>query len=685
MTRYWLRDLLAAVACTAVIAGTLLTRGGIWEHVGGADLHGEYIPRFVYAAEAVRALRLPLWNPFEFCGTPLLGSGQGVLYPPVLVLFGTLTPWTALQAFYALHLFVLAWGGIALLGAHGIAWPAGMLATAIAVAGLFTGPGHGGIDHPDYLASIAWVPLMVGAWERAVRGRDRRWLAVFALAAGAQWLVGYPEFPLDATVLAGVVALVLDAGPVRRRVGWFAAGCVLGVALGAVQLLPLAEAVRESYRVEQAGGSYPAARAELAVHSLRDVQRLLVDRAGAVAVVLAGLGVALGRHRRARLAWLAALVWAVFALNPPFSALYALPPYSDVRFPLGWSHLAPLFLGWLAAAGAHDLWSWGRPAARAAAGAHDLWSWGRPAARAAALVLGATVASQALAVIASAPTVLPHAAPPAALVAERMRALARLRAELDAPRVLPAQADLLAGAPLRYRLPSPAGFEPAVPPRGPMSLLRILGLDGWNANPTRVEVARHPDLAALLGVGVLAVPPGAAPEAAGFTARATLPGNMVALARPAVPRARLVHRVLEVASEGETLQRVVADGAADAVVLAGSGTPALMSVPADASETVRVVVDEPERVALDATVAADAMLVLTDTYYPGWYATVDGSPAHIWRADHMFRGILLGAGVHRVELRYVPRSFLLGAALSAFGLAIVGALLRPAARSRCLV
>jgi len=51
----------------------------------------------------------------------------------------------------------------------------------------------------------------------------------------------------------------------------------------------------------------------------------------------------------------------------------------------------------------------------------------------------------------------------------------------------------------------------------------------------------------------------------------------------------------------------------------------------------------------------------------------------------MFRGILPGAGVHRVELRYAPRSFLLGAALSAFGLAIVGALLRPAASSRSRV
>src|SRR4029453_16316716 len=111
-----------------------------------------------------------------------------------------------------------------------IAGPAGMLATLIAVAGVFTGPGRGGIDHPHYLASIAWVPLMIVAWERAARDRDRRWLAGFALPGGAQVRGGYPVFPLEATVLAGVVALLLDAAPLRQRLAWFAAGCALGLA-----------------------------------------------------------------------------------------------------------------------------------------------------------------------------------------------------------------------------------------------------------------------------------------------------------------------------------------------------------------------------------------------------------------------------------------------------------------------
>ena len=63
------------------------------------------------------------------------------------------------------------------------------------------------------------------------------------------------------------------------------------------------------------------------------------------------------------------------------------------------------------------------------------------------------------------------------------------------------------------------------------------------------------------------------------------------------------------------------------------------------------------------------MLVLTDLYYPGWQALVDGSPAPIYRADYAFRGVPVG-GTHVVEFRYCPLSFLAGAMLS--GLTLLG-------------
>ncbi len=57
---------------------------------------------------------------------------------------------------------------------------------------------------------------------------------------------------------------------------------------------------------------------------------------------------------------------------------------------------------------------------------------------------------------------------------------------------------------------------------------------------------------------------------------------------------------------------------------------------------------------LVATVERPAMLVLAETWYPGWQATVDDGPALIHTANLAFRGIELGPGEHRVTLRYQP-------------------------------
>ena len=47
----------------------------------------------------------------------------------------------------------------------------------------------------------------------------------------------------------------------------------------------------------------------------------------------------------------------------------------------------------------------------------------------------------------------------------------------------------------------------------------------------------------------------------------------------------------------------------------------------------------PSNVSLSADMGCDGMVVLSDTYYPGWYATVDGQPAQIYEVDLAFRGV----------------------------------------------
>jgi uncharacterized membrane protein YfhO len=76
------------------------------------------------------------------------------------------------------------------------------------------------------------------------------------------------------------------------------------------------------------------------------------------------------------------------------------------------------------------------------------------------------------------------------------------------------------------------------------------------------------------------------------------------------------------------------------------------------------VLDGPNRVTVDATVGAPGLLVLADTWFPGWQATVDGEPAELLRANHAFRAILIEAGEHTVEMAYRPLSALVGGAIS---------------------
>jgi len=64
----------------------------------------------------------------------------------------------------------------------------------------------------------------------------------------------------------------------------------------------------------------------------------------------------------------------------------------------------------------------------------------------------------------------------------------------------------------------------------------------------------------------------------------------------------------------------------------------------------------------------DNLLVLGDTYYPGWKVLVDGSPKKIYQANYAFRAVPLNAGTHQVEFIYDPISFKLGAGVTLLGI-----------------
>ena len=73
---------------------------------------------------------------------------------------------------------------------------------------------------------------------------------------------------------------------------------------------------------------------------------------------------------------------------------------------------------------------------------------------------------------------------------------------------------------------------------------------------------------------------------------------------------------------------------------------------------------ENAQVMIRASLDAAGILVLADSFYPGWNAYVDGKREEILRANLFFRAVALPAGEHIVEFRYEPRSFKIGLVIS---------------------
>ena len=74
-------------------------------------------------------------------------------------------------------------------------------------------------------------------------------------------------------------------------------------------------------------------------------------------------------------------------------------------------------------------------------------------------------------------------------------------------------------------------------------------------------------------------------------------------------------------------------------------------------------------IVLEVDAASQGYLVMSEVFYPGWEAAVDGKASPILRANYAFRAVFLEPGGHRVELRYRPMTWRAGLALaSATGL-----------------
>jgi hypothetical protein len=79
------------------------------------------------------------------------------------------------------------------------------------------------------------------------------------------------------------------------------------------------------------------------------------------------------------------------------------------------------------------------------------------------------------------------------------------------------------------------------------------------------------------------------------------------------------------------------------------------------------------RVTVEVDAGQESVLVLSDAYYPGWTAKIDGRTAEIFPAYSVFRGLVVPAGKSTVEYEYRPGSFYAGLWISCLALALSAA------------
>ena len=657
-------------------------------------LHGElpratdttafYGPFAAFLHDQLAHGELPLWNPTAFSGQPFAADAQsGVVYPPALAAFGLLAPSSGLVALAIFHY------ALAAVGAYTFA----RLVGAGRIGSIFAAVAYGASGHLvarslmlGLLAGVAWLPVCLAAAEFAAGARPtRRPLAVLLLGAAlaGSILAGSQQLAAVAALSAGLW-LWIRAG--RRGVVLAIAGVAAAVLLSAVALLPRLELLGRSSSAE--GVADPNGIGALVRDDLRAVfgrygvsrSELTTLYAGAATPVLALFGLVVLRRRALPLVSLVgfAIVWASGLagwLLGPLPLLRSLATHEPVRAMavavLAGAVLAGLALSRLAMRRELIALLAGCVLVTLALGGADARkeSFLLPLVAVVACLpaLGGSRAAFSVAALAvlltaaldlawhaehedhpimwqSASAIFPQPAPSARFLLARQAAESPFRFATSArPHVLQhqlggagssgARALLLDSESVRLGLEDVAGYNPV---HLKAYNRYLLASNGGKRVDRHFEYVLRAPTARLraLGVRYYVSPPGQQPRGLPVVYRDR--GTVITRDPDALPLARVVRR--------------------------GS-----------APQPARIVRRDSDRVEI-VTAGGSGTLVLADAAYPGWQVSVDGHRARVKTVDSLFRGVDVGAGVHRVVWTFRPLSLRVGLSISVLSLLLLSGL-----------
>ncbi|MEA3345112.1 MAG: YfhO family protein [Chloroflexota bacterium] len=235
----------------------------------GLDLFTYFYPYRAYVSQALRSRHLPLWNPYLFCGAPLLANPQAAVLYPLHWPLMWLEPPKMIAWSMAIHLW--------LAGAFAYAYARRSLRlspfAAFGGALAFVGGGFMGAqaEQINQLNTTAWLPLallLLDEADSSSGGRRRRWTVLLSLTIALQFLAGHTQAFYINMVALGLSAmwpgvewvagwvrrhqLPLGRPPIRGLL-IYGLAALLGLGLAGAQLLPTLELSRLSVR----GGGLP--------------------------------------------------------------------------------------------------------------------------------------------------------------------------------------------------------------------------------------------------------------------------------------------------------------------------------------------------------------------------------------------------------------------------------------------
>lgn len=226
----------------AVLGQVTLAPGDGWTQIYGIR---------ILVGEMIRQGYLPLWNPLIFGGSPLLAGLQpAALYPPTY-LFAILSPKAAM------NVMVITTYHLALIGTYLYARRIRMNWVGALIAGLgFTFSGYMVVHlgHTSRVATAAWLPWLLLAFEHLYQRVQWRWIALGSFFLALQTFAGEPQMNFYSYLVAGAYGLFsLFLREERERRFRYAAAvvvmCACGAMLSMIQLLPARELLKLGERV----------------------------------------------------------------------------------------------------------------------------------------------------------------------------------------------------------------------------------------------------------------------------------------------------------------------------------------------------------------------------------------------------------------------------------------------------